>query len=89
MGAPLNRILWSVQAGIVLTVGGFGFQYVSGNILPEIAQGLWTIGVLSTAFGMGFIIAGVFSYLMSRRLGLFDQPPPVLRDAERSDFPVT
>jgi hypothetical protein len=89
IAAPLSRILWSVQAGIVLTVGGFGFQYVSGSILPEIGQGLWTIGVLSTAFGIGFIIAGVFSYLMSRRLGLFDQPPPVLRDSERSDFPVT
>ena len=25
IGAPLSRILWSVQAGIVLVVGGFGF----------------------------------------------------------------
>jgi hypothetical protein len=88
LGAPLNRILWSVQAGIVLTIGGFGFQYVSGSVLPEVGQGLWTIGVLATAFGIGFIIAGAFSYIMSRRLGLFDPPPPVMRDVERGDFPV-
>jgi hypothetical protein len=87
LGAPLNRILWSVQAGIVLTIGGFGFQYVSGSVLPEVGQGLWTIGVLATAFGIGFIIAGAFSYIMSRRLGLFDPPPPVMRDVERGDFP--
>jgi hypothetical protein len=88
IGAPLTRILWSVQAGIVLTVGGFGFQYVSGRILPEVAEGLWTIGVLATAFGIGFIIAGAFSYVMSRRLGLLDPPAPMVRDVERRDLPV-
>jgi ABC-type multidrug transport system fused ATPase/permease subunit len=74
-GAPLSRILWSVQAGIVLVVGGVGFQYVSGRIAPEVGQGLWTIGVLAAAFGLGFILAGAFSFVMSRRLGLLDTPP--------------
>jgi ABC-type multidrug transport system fused ATPase/permease subunit len=74
-GSPFNRILWSVQAGIVLVVGGVGFQYVSGRIMPEVGQGLWTIGVLATAFGLGFILAGAFSFVMSRRLGLLAAPP--------------
>jgi hypothetical protein len=87
IGAPLSRILWSVQAGIVLVVGGFGFQYVSGSVVPEVGQGLWTMGVLGTAFGIGFIIAGAFSYVMSRRLGLLDPPAP-LRDPERGDSAV-
>ena len=87
VGAPLSRILWSVQAGIVLVVGGLGFQYVSGNVIPEVGQGLWTMGVLGTAFGIGFIIAGAFSYIMSRRLGLLDPPAP-LRDPERRDSAV-
>jgi hypothetical protein len=87
IGAPLSRILWSVQAGIVLVVGGFGFQYVSGSVIPEVGQGLWTMGVLGTAFGIGFIIAGAFSYIMSRRLGLLDPPAP-LRDPERGDSAV-
>jgi hypothetical protein len=84
--APLSRILWSVQAGIVLVVGGFGFQFVSGRVIEEVAQGMWTIGVLATAFGLGFIAAGAFSLVMSRRLGLLEPPP--LRAPERSDSPV-
>lgn len=86
IGAPLNRILWSVQAGIVLVVGGLGFQYVSGRIIPEAAQGMWTIGVLATAFGLGFVLAGAFSFVMSRRLGLID--PPSLSTHERGDSPA-
>jgi hypothetical protein len=84
VSAPISRILWSVQAGIVLVVGGVGFQFVSGRVLPEVGQGLWTIGVLATAFGLGFILAGAFSYMMSRRLGLLE-PPPVI---ERHDSPA-
>ena len=86
VGAPLNRILWSVQAGIVLVIGGFGFQFVSGRVIDEVAQGLWTIGVLATTFGLGFIAAGAFSFIMSRRLGLLE-PPPV-RSTERGDSPA-
>jgi hypothetical protein len=84
---PLSRILWSVQAGIVLMIGGLGFQYVSGRVIDEVAQGLWTIGVLATAFGLGFVAAGAFSFVMSRRLGLLD-PPTQLRNVERGDTPV-
>jgi hypothetical protein len=83
VSAPLNRILWSVQAGIVLVVGGLGFQFVSGRIMPEIAEGLWTLGVLGTAFGLGFILAGAFSFVMSRRLGLLERPASAGR--ERGD----
>jgi len=77
VSAPVSRILWSVQAGIVLVVGGLGFQYVSGRVVTEVGQGLWTIGVLATAFGLGFILAGAFSYMMSRRLGLLEPPPAI------------
>jgi hypothetical protein len=84
VGAPLNRVLWSVQAGIVLIAGGFGFQFVSGRLMPEIAQGMWTLGVLATAFGLGFVAAGAFSYVMSRRLGLLEPQPPLVRE-ERGD----
>jgi hypothetical protein len=86
MSAPLNRILWSVQAGIVLVIGGVGFQFVSGRVIEEVAQGMWTIGVLASAFGLGFILAGAFSFVMTRRLGLLDSPP--LRNPERGDSPV-
>jgi hypothetical protein len=75
--APINRILWSVQAGVVLVVGGIGFQFVSGRIIDEVAEGLWVIGVLAIAFGIGFVLSGALSYVMSRRLGLLDVTPEV------------
>jgi hypothetical protein len=76
--------MWSVQAGIVLVIGGFGLQYVSRSVIEEVAQGLWTMGVLATAFGLGFIVAGAFSFIMSRRLGLLEPPAPP-RGIERTD----
>jgi hypothetical protein len=85
---PLNRILWSVQVGIVLVIGGLGFQYVSSNIIDEVAEGMWTIGVLAMAFGLGFVAAGIFSYVMSRRLGLLEPIAPH-EPAGRSDSTVS
>lgn len=31
LGAPFNRILWSVQVGLVLAMAGVGLRYVSGS----------------------------------------------------------
>jgi hypothetical protein len=72
IAAPLNRILWSVQAGIVLVLGGLAFQYISGRVMPDVDQGFWVIGVLATALGLGFILAAGFSFVISRRLGLLE-----------------
>jgi hypothetical protein len=82
--APISRILWSVQAGVVMVVGGIGFQFVSGRIIEEVAEGLWMIGVLGIAFGIGFILSGAISYLLSRRLGLLE-PAPVAPLTGRGD----
>jgi hypothetical protein len=84
LGAPLSRILWAVQAGIVLGMGGLAFQYVSGRVDQEVGPGFWVIGVLMTALGVGFILAGAFSFVMTRRLGLLDPVPP-LPGRERTD----
>lgn len=72
IGAPLGRILLSVQVGVVLAVGGLGFQFVSGRVIQEVAEGLWMIGVLALAFGIGFILSGAASYVLSRRMGLLE-----------------
>jgi hypothetical protein len=84
LAAPLSRILLSVQAGIVLAIGGAGFQLVSGSVVEEVAQGLSIIGVLAMAFGVGFILSGVMSYVISRRLGLLESPA-LLAARERSE----
>ncbi len=76
IGAPFSRILWSVQAGLVLGAAGLGLQYVSGKITSEAAQPLYTLGVLAMALGIGFVLSAVVSYALSSRLGLFEKQTP-------------
>jgi hypothetical protein len=70
MGAPLGRILWSVQAGVVLTAAGIGLQFVSREVSDEASQMLHAMGVLGVALGLGFVIAAAVAYLLSQKLGL-------------------
>jgi len=72
IGAPLARILWSVQGGIVLMAGGFGLEAVSGRVGDEAAQPLHALGVLGIALGLGFVASAIISFIISHRLGLFE-----------------
>lgn len=74
VGAPFGRIFWSVQAGTVLLLTGLGLQFV-GQRQPweEIAQPLWSMGILVVAVGLGFLISAGASYFLSRRLGLLPE----------------
>ncbi len=74
IAAPLSRILWSVQAGIVLAVVGFGLTRLSHRFSEEPAQVFMVGGVLLMALGVGFLISAVAAYALSRRLGLLDRP---------------
>jgi len=76
VGAPLSRILWSVQVGVVLAAGGFGLLFVSNRVIEEVAQPLFVIGVLALTVGAGFVVSAGASFLLSRRLGLFEPPAP-------------
>jgi len=74
LGAPLGRIFFSIQAGVVLALAGAGLSWISQTLSdPEITQPLFVIGVLALAVGVGFVLSAVIAYVMSRRLGLFDQ----------------
>ena len=86
LGAPLSRILWAVQAGVVLAAAGIGLQYVSGQATePEVIGLVWSTGVVITSVGIGFVIAAAVSFVLSRRFGLFEAPAigaaPTGRDA--------
>jgi hypothetical protein len=70
MAAPVSRILWSMQAGVVLLFLGLALQFVSRGVIDDAAQPLRVLGVLVTAIGGGFIISSGLSYALSRRLGL-------------------
>jgi ABC-type multidrug transport system fused ATPase/permease subunit len=72
VSAPVGRILWSVQVGLVLAAAGFGLQYVSRSIEKTVSQPLFAMGVLALSIGIGFVISAVVSYVLSRRLGLWE-----------------
>jgi len=76
LAAPLGRILWSLQAGVVVSALGFGLRYVAGRVPDEIASPVASFSALTIALGLGFVVSAIISYVLSRRLGLVAPPPP-------------
>jgi hypothetical protein len=75
VNAPLNRILWSVQAGVVLAVSGGGLWIAKDGVIDEAAQALRIVAVLMMALGIGFVLSALAAYLLSRQLGLVSVDP--------------
>jgi hypothetical protein len=74
MGAPLGRILWSVQGGVVLIAAGIGLWIVGSRVGNDASQPLQGLGVIAIALGLGFAVSAAISFLISRRLGLIESP---------------
>jgi hypothetical protein len=73
--APVGSIVWSMMAGVVLTVLGVGFRY-SGNFVKDDAHDAFiVVGVIILSLGLGFIVASLMAFVVSSRLGLFPQKP--------------
>jgi hypothetical protein len=72
MGAPLGRILWSLQAGLVVLAAGVGMQVAAGQVSDEGAQPLHVLGIMGMAVGIGFAVSAFVSFLISQRLGLIE-----------------
>jgi hypothetical protein len=74
--APVSRILWSVQAGIVIFLGGAAFlvarTWFEGQELEEVRTMLAMIGTFATFIGIGFIVSAGAAWVLSRRLGLME-----------------
>jgi hypothetical protein len=70
LAAPISRILWSAQAGAVLTVLGIGISLVSRTTLEEVAPPLAAIGAVIVALGVGFLISSLLAYMLTRRFKL-------------------
>ena len=70
VAAPINRILWSVQAGVVLAVAGFGLFIAKGGIIDEAAQAMQVLSILVMALGFGFVLSALASWALSRQFGL-------------------
>jgi hypothetical protein len=76
MSAPFNRILWSVQAGVVLTAVGVGLLFARGSVIEEVGQVLHVLAILAIALGLGFVASALVSYTLSRQLGLVPAQTP-------------
>lgn len=79
IAAPLGRILWSAQAGAVLTVLGLGITLVSRSTLEEVAPPLAAMGAIAISLGVGFIVSAFLAYTLTRRFKLMpdqDQSAP-------------
>jgi hypothetical protein len=74
VGAPLGRILWSVQAGLVLTAAGIGIDLVSWKFTEDAAQPMQVLGALGIALGVGFVLSALISFWISNKLGLIEPP---------------
>jgi hypothetical protein len=70
ISAPLGRILWSAQAGAVLTVLGLGITLVSRTTIEEVAPPLAAIGAVIIALGIGFLVSAFLAYTLTRRFRL-------------------
>jgi hypothetical protein len=73
-GAPLGRIVWTVQGGVVVAAAGAGLLIVSAGFTGDIGTPLHALGILGLALGAGFIISAIISFLIARRLGLVEIP---------------
>lgn len=73
--APISRIIWSLQAGLVLAALGGGFWFVQNNVSTDAAEGFFIIGVLALSLGVGFTASALLAYVVSTRLGLVVSPP--------------
>ena len=76
VAAPFNRILWSVQAGIVLAAAGIGLWFAKNGVIEEVAQPLQVVSILAVALGIGFVASAFASYALSQKLGLVQSHVP-------------
>ena len=86
LNAPFGRILWSVQAGVVVAFLGAGLIYASDRLANNevFSMGelpVFLVGCAAVAVGAGFFISAVAAYGLSHRLGLFPSSGPSSSDS--------
>lgn len=66
-----TRMLGSIQTGIVCASIGIALL-ILGGIFYYLRDGLWVMGGIITACGVGFIVSTLVSYRLSKALGLLE-----------------
>ena len=67
-----QRILGSVQSGVILTVAGAAMAWL-GHTRHDL-EGFVLLGVLACAIGVGFLLAAGAALVLSRKWGLIEGP---------------
>ncbi|MEM7479908.1 MAG: hypothetical protein AAF481_01930 [Acidobacteriota bacterium] len=75
-GNPFGRILGSIQAGLILLVGGIAF-FVQRHLIAGSYEGFTFLGTLGIALGVGFLLSAGVAYFLSRSWGLLEPAPSV------------
>jgi len=66
----IHRILWSLQAGVILFLVGLGLLVLRAVMDVSAAPALTVFGTLGMTLGAGFILSALISYGLSKHLGL-------------------
>jgi hypothetical protein len=74
VAAPFGRILWSVQAGVMLVALGVALWLVQRSAMEEIAPAFEAMGIIAGGLGVGAVASAAVSYVLSARLGLLGAP---------------
>ncbi len=89
LGAPFTRILWSMQAGVVVAALGVGLMFASrhlgsSDLFSDGQIPMLIIGIAAIAIGIGFLLSAVAAYGLSHRLGLIQPPAPDTPGSQRT-----
>ena len=69
---PWQRILRSLQGGVVVLIVGLALLWLRSQI-PEGAIAFLIFGALAVSLGLGFLISGALSYGLSKQWGLLER----------------
>lgn len=76
-GSPTERILGSIQKGIILTLLGLGFLILAWKYHRDDPGDVFTvIGVVGLSLGIGFLLSAGVSYRLSKSMGLLANSEP-------------
>jgi hypothetical protein len=76
LSAPVARILWSIQIGVIVVAAGVGFWIARGTVEDaDLVSVFQVMGSLAIAVGVGFVVSAVASWVLSQRMGLMSGFP--------------
>lgn len=70
----LQRVMASIQAGVVLAILGIGVLVLRLPVMDEESRlGMLALGGLAITLGIAFLAAAAVSYMLSRRWGMLEE----------------